>query len=61
MVKYIIDPPDGWMYGFPKVCPVEVYEGSDEDIRAWIIEQGYPKANAYASWFYYRTWRQFDE
>jgi len=32
-----IDPPSGWMYGFPKALPDDV-----EDVDAWLIENGYP-------------------
>lgn len=56
----IVDPTYGWKYGFPKVCPVEVYEAGNESIKAWIIEQGYPKDDVYSKWFYYRMWEQFE-
>ena len=38
MKKKIIDPPQGWRYGFPKVLPDDV-----KDLRAWLLEQGYPE------------------
>ena len=36
--KKMIDPPSGWMFGFPKEIPEDV-----TDINAWLIENGYPK------------------
>ena len=37
-VKYV-DPPSGWMYGFPKEVPTGVV--TDDQ---WFIDNGYPKA-----------------
>ena len=37
MTKIMIDPPEGWRYGFPKQLPDDVH-----DIRAWFIQEGYP-------------------
>ena len=39
MPKKMIDPPGGWLYGFPKELPEEV---QDLDINTWLLEQGYP-------------------
>ena len=52
MSKYI-DPPSGWMYGFPKPIPEYI-----SDIRAWLITNGYPEEEI-ESWgdnFTYRCW-----
>ena len=38
--KKMIDPPSGWLYGFPKVIPQE--EGLD--INTWLVANGYPQA-----------------
>ena len=35
-----IDPPSGWMYGFPKMIPKEHQHRTLE----WLVENGYPKA-----------------
>ena len=35
----MIDPPSGWMYGFPKVIPNDV-----TDVNKWLVENGYPQA-----------------
>ena len=56
----IIDPASGWKYGFPKPCPDEVVEAGGEAMKEWMIEQGYPRADVYSEWFYYRAWEQFD-
>ena len=33
----MIDPPDGWRFGFPKVIPEGI-----EDVEMWLIFNGYP-------------------
>ena len=38
--KKMIDPPSGWLYGFPKEIPDE----KDLDINTWLVENGYPQA-----------------
>lgn len=38
MDKQYIDPPSGWMYGFPKEFP----DGVD-DVNSWLVDNGYPK------------------
>ena len=43
----LIDPPEGWKYGFPKPAPDNVdpveFE-KDENINKWLVENGYPQA-----------------
>jgi len=34
-----VDLPEGWRYGFPKAVPKD----REHDLRAWVIEQGYPE------------------
>jgi len=48
-----IDPPEGWKYGFPKVLPKDTV-----DVRAWLIEEGYPKdlIESYGKQFNCRMW-----
>jgi hypothetical protein len=36
----IVDPPQGWKYGFPKPVP----DDRRHDIIAWMVEQGYPRS-----------------
>jgi hypothetical protein len=38
----IIDPPSGWMYGFPKEIPDSARQ-SDKSFIAWLARQNYPK------------------
>ncbi|RJF90645.1 hypothetical protein [Sphingomonas cavernae] len=33
----MIDPPEGWRYGFPKAMPADV-----TDVPAWLVSEGYP-------------------
>tara|TARA_A100001037_G_scaffold244817_1_gene225963 strand:+ start:108997 stop:109218 length:222 start_codon:yes stop_codon:yes gene_type:complete len=35
----MVDPDEGWRYGFPKRLPDEL---KGEDITEWLIENGYP-------------------
>lgn len=37
----IIDPPEGWKYGFPKPIPSE-YLKSETLFRIWLQQQDYP-------------------
>ena len=48
-MSQLIDPPQGWMYGFPKVfdftpshpnLPGEEYE---QEFREWLVDNGYPR------------------
>jgi hypothetical protein len=39
--KYYIDPPSGWLYGFPKKIP----KSRLNDVTNWLIEKGYPESN----------------
>lgn len=40
--KKMIDPPSGWMYGFPKEIPESV---SDiKEVKEWLVKNGYPQA-----------------
>lgn len=36
--ELIVDPPSGWRYGFPKVWNRKTHP----DMKAWLIENGYP-------------------
>jgi|TARA_B110000495_G_C22974688_1_gene572374 hypothetical protein len=35
----MVDPDEGWKYGFPKVLPEEL---KGKDITSWLIQEGYP-------------------
>ena len=49
-----IDPPSGWMYGFPKIIPPEHQTRTLE----WLVEQGYPEKiiRDMGDVFYCRYW-----
>ena len=54
MTKYLIDPPSGWKYGFPKELPENV-----TDLRQWLINNGYPESQVDFGMKYcscYRDW-----
>jgi hypothetical protein len=37
----MIDPPEGWRYGFPKAYDKNAVD-SDEELREWLVQNGYP-------------------
>jgi hypothetical protein len=55
----IIDPPKGWLYGFPKPIP----EDRKKDSLVWLVEQGYPQSiiDELGEYFYCRYWEQSEE
>lgn len=55
MVK-MIDPPEGWKYGFPKVFDFK--EG--DNFHEWLVNNGYPieTIKSYGDHFYCRYWTQ---
>lgn len=40
---YLIDPPSGWKYGFPKELPKDYEKYTSEEFSKWLIQNGYPK------------------
>ena len=52
----MVDPPQGWKYGFPKPCP----DNRMEDMNVWLVENGYPQKeiDKMKDYFYVRYWRQ---
>lgn len=50
------DPPSGWRYGFPKAIP----DHRRNDLKRWLIEEGYPEfeINFLGEYFYCRFWTQ---
>ena len=41
----LIDPPSGWMYGFPKAITQEQYKDIT-NLKQWCIDNGYPLSEA---------------
>ena len=50
-----IDPPQGWLYDFPKQFPDGV-----TDVKSWLVEQGYPQEQIdnMGDSFYCRYWQE---
>lgn len=48
----MIDPPEGWKYGFPKAIPED-----EKDVTKWLIKNGYPEhvVKEYGDNFFYRV------
>ena len=38
--RKMIDPPSGWIYGFPKEIPESV---ESDKINEWLVNNGYPQ------------------
>ncbi len=53
----IVDPPSGWKYGFPKECPLDVWE-NDSAYERWLLDQGYPKDDIKLALTYSRAWSE---
>ena len=52
------DPPEGWLWGFPKVVPKGI--DLNKDFMQWLIKEGYPEKNIaeYGEHFHIRFWEQ---
>ncbi len=50
MSKTIVDPPSGWMYGFPKELP------ESKDYTELLREAGYPEKDMDLAMKYSRYW-----
>ena len=50
----MIDPPSGWLYGFPKPLP----DPKPESMIEWLVENGYPQEeiDKMKEYFYCRYW-----
>lgn len=51
----MIDPPEGWRYGFPKPVPAG-YVKNESLMRIWLQEQGYPEKEIIFALRYSRYW-----
>ena len=47
----VVDPPSGWLYGFPKEVPADV-----TDFRQWLIDEGYPESEVDFGMQHIRQW-----
>ena len=50
----MIDPPSGWLYGFPKILP----DPKPESMHEWLVGNGYPQEeiDKMKEYFYCRYW-----
>lgn len=53
-----VDPPNGWMYGFPKFM-----ENPEQNMNKWLLENGYPKymIDQFEDGVPVRCWEDVDE
>ncbi len=54
----MIDPPNGWRYGFPKPMPKRFDDFKEQ--REWLVSEGYPQKeiDSYGDYFYCRYWEE---
>ena len=56
----IIDPPSGWMYGFPKPIP-KICLNSNIKMQKFLVENGYPDCLLDSAMKYSRYWEIEEE
>jgi len=56
----IIDPPEGWRYGFPKPIPGDMVIASEEVFSEWLVENGYPSERLFEALRYSRYYWERD-
>jgi len=54
----IIDPPEGWRYGFPKPIPNEMVIANEEIFSKWLTDNGYPADRLFEALRYSRYWEK---
>ena len=59
MKQLIVDPPSGWMYGFPKAVPETVFNHPIK-FGEWLVEQGYPQNDLHLALKHSRYWEKND-
>lgn len=47
-----VDPPEGWMYGFPKLWD----KTKQPDFGVWLLENGYPQSKIEMAEKHSRSW-----
>ena len=55
--QLVIDPPEGWRYGFPRIVPSYIL-GDEKMLGRWLIKQGYPKKHIDLAIKYSRYWEK---
>lgn len=53
MVGWVVDPPSGWKYGFPRVFN----PNPGEDLAQWFVRVGYPARDLELALKYSRFWQ----
>jgi hypothetical protein len=53
--ELIIDPPEGWKHGFPKIIPQEFL---GDKLGEWLIANGYPEEDLEFALKYSRYWER---
>lgn len=53
----IIDPPNGWRFGFPKPIPNGIVK-SESLLRIWLMGEGYPAGDVDLALQHSRYWEQ---
>ena len=53
----LIDPPEGWKYGFPKKLPLAFNVDDADNLKEWLIDNGYP-TSLISDKFRCRVWEE---
>jgi hypothetical protein len=53
----IIDPPEGWKHGFPRIMPQELV-GNSEGLSEWLVANGYPEEDLELALKHSRYWER---
>jgi hypothetical protein len=53
----IIDPPEGWKHGFPRIIPQELV-GNPEGLSEWLVSNGYPEEDLELALKHSRYWER---
>lgn len=58
-MKTWVDPPSGWIFGFPKIWDDTIMP----DLNEWLVSEGYPQEqiDRYEENFFCRFWEAADE
>ena len=61
MSPMVVDPPEGWKYGFPKYIPSEIMQSEFDRVlrksyREWLLKQGYPQELIESAMKHSRFW-----
>jgi hypothetical protein len=59
MTRTWVDPPSGWLFGFPKIWDDTI----NPDLKTWLVNEGYPQKEIdnHGEHFFCRFWEEKNE